>query len=208
MKILSDLIELRRKIGGLKAEKKAGGPNFPVKSAKDLMVKLRDAADEIGMPVAGAVVGQDFYYYPIITGVDKYGNTQYTTVVHCVCRVRFESSDGSFREFTGSGHGADTQDKAGGKASTYAWKDAVTKALSLPDAEMVDTDDEAAPITTSKAPTYGEVLKAIKSAENLKQLEAVKLLAQRAKLSKSQTTKLQAQFLARREELDGSGQGQ
>ena len=63
-KILSDLLQLRKKIGGLKAEKKAVGPAYAVKSAKDLMIKLRDAADELHMPLAGAVVHQDIFTEP------------------------------------------------------------------------------------------------------------------------------------------------
>ena len=57
--------------------------------------------------------------------------------------VRIEAEDGSYRDFVGTGQGADNQDKAGGKASTYAWKDALVKGLCLPDADMVDTDDES-----------------------------------------------------------------
>jgi hypothetical protein len=123
----------------LVAEKKAGGPNFPVKSAKDLAIKLRKAADEVGMPIAGAVVKQKVAHLP--RALDRNG-AEAGTAIHVITTVRFESMDGSFREFVGSGHALDAQDKAGGKASTYSWKDAVTKALSLPDKEMVDTDDE------------------------------------------------------------------
>lgn len=137
--ILADLIKLRKAIGGLVAEKKAGGPNFPVKSAKDLAIKLRKAADEVGMPIAGAVVKQKVTHLP--RPLDRNGQ-ETGTAIHVVTTVRFESADGSFREFVGSGHALDAQDKAGGKASTYSWKDAVTKGLSLPDKEMVDTDDE------------------------------------------------------------------
>lgn len=137
--ILDDLKKLRRAIGGLVAEKKQYGPNFPVKSAKDLAIKLRKAADEIDMPIAGAIVRQEYHEVP--RGVDREGR-EVGTATHIISTVRFESADGSFREFVGSGHGMDPQDKAGGKASTYSWKDAVTKALCLPDKEMVDTDDE------------------------------------------------------------------
>lgn len=134
-KIYTDLIALRKKIGGLKAEKK-GGVMFPVKSAKDLMDKLRKAADELNMPMAGAPVAMEFS--------DR--ATDKGTIVTCKTTVRFMSDDGSYVDFTGFGQGGDTQDKAGGKASTYAWKDGVVKPLSLPDADMVDTDDEQFPL--------------------------------------------------------------
>ena len=57
--------------------------------------------------------------------------------------VRLVSDDGSGITFVGQGHGADRDDKAGGKASTYAWKDALIKGLNLPDADMPDTDNDS-----------------------------------------------------------------
>lgn len=168
-KIRTDLIALRKKIGGLKAEKK-GGVMFPVKSAKDLMVKLRDAADELGMPMAGAPVDMKFQ--------DR--ATDKGTIVSCKVTVRFMSDDGSFVDFVGFGQGGDTQDKAGGKASTYAWKDALTKALSLPDADMVDTDDEQPfeePIkkdTFEPARPLGKILKQFADAATLADVETAK----------------------------------
>ena len=140
-KIWTDLVELRKKVGGLKAERKPG-VTFAVKSAKDLMIKLRDAADELGMPVAGAIVESITYDLPGIQVFSKPGIGCHTSV-----KVMFMSSDGSNVIFAGSGHGTSNDDKAGGKASTYAWKDAVIKGLSLPDDDMIDTDDESSPIT-------------------------------------------------------------
>jgi hypothetical protein len=142
-KILTDLIALRRAVGGLKAEKKKG-VMFPVKSAKDLMKKLRTEADELNMPMAGAVIHSTTFQLDGIEVFNKPGIGCHTTVT-----VRFMSSDGSYVDFAGSGHGTSNDDKAGGKASTYAWKDAVVKGLSLPDDDMVDTDDEAKPITAA-----------------------------------------------------------
>jgi hypothetical protein len=63
------------------------------------------------------------------------------------------SSDGSYVDFVGSGHGSSSDDKAGGKASTYAWKDAIIKGLSMPDADMADTDDESVPLAKTATPT-------------------------------------------------------
>lgn len=134
-KILGDLVELRKIVGGLKAEKKQYVP-FPVKSAKDLVIKLRKGLDELQMHLF--VVRQEVTHLPYTT--DAKGNNVTTT--HVVTTIRFVSSDGTFIESVGSGHGGSTDDKAGGKASTYAYKDAIIKALTTPDDEMVDTDDE------------------------------------------------------------------
>lgn len=166
-KIYTDLIALRKKIGGLKAEKK-GGVQFPVKSAKDLMDKLRKAADELNMPMAGAPVAMEYSERPTraADGTDK------GTIVTCKTTVRFMSDDGSYVDFTGFGQGGDTQDKAGGKASTYAWKDAVVKPLSLPDADMVDTDDEQFPL--EKPEPVKEVTRPLRKVIDMFQAAATK----------------------------------
>ena len=164
MKILTDLVDLRRKIGGLKAEKKQY-VLFPVKSAKDLMIKLRDAADELGMPIAGGVVATSVAPMTVVDVVDKNGNPGKYFLATAQVTLRFESSDGSFREFCGAGNGGGNDDKSLGKAMTYAWKDAMVKALALPDAEMVDTDDENVPVKTLKVKaTMTMVLTAIQEA--------------------------------------------
>ncbi len=129
--IHAGLISLRKAVGGLQAKKVQGGPQFAIRSAKDLGIKLRDALDACNL--VSMVVGQDG------------GNidTEKGTAAYVKCLVRVGAPDGSFVDFVGSGHGMDRDDKAGGKASTYAWKDALVKGLNLPDAEMVDTDDES-----------------------------------------------------------------
>jgi hypothetical protein len=63
-------------------------------------------------------------------------------MVHVTSIVRLAAEDGSFVDFVGSGHGQDRDDKAGGKASTYAWKDAILKGLCLPEVDIEDTDNE------------------------------------------------------------------
>ena len=129
------LLALRKKVGGLQAKKTTGGPSFAIKSSKELEIKLRDACDELGIPVCGPV------------GVDG-GNIDVDRGTAAFVKVvqRIGCSDGSYIDFVGIGHGADTQDKAAGKASTYARKDALTKGLIAPDKEMPDTDDEESPI--------------------------------------------------------------
>ena len=99
MKVYTDLIALRKAIGGLKANKK-NGIMFPVKSAKDLMERLRDAADDLGMPLAGAIVVSNTQLIPPLQIFNKDGIGSHTTVT-----VRFQSSDGSYVDFCGSGHG-------------------------------------------------------------------------------------------------------
>lgn len=172
------MLELRRKVGNLQATKKGGVP-YPVKSAKDLMTKLRDALDDLALDAK--VVHQAVQNLPspipslnkktektckrteksgdagdpdkhgrasVLETEDEVGEEnefdfRYAIICHIVSVIRVIAMDGSFVEFVGSGHGAGfDDDKVGGKASTYAWKDGWIKGLNLPDEEMVDTDDE------------------------------------------------------------------
>jgi hypothetical protein len=123
--------KVRAMIGGLQAKKQQNGPQFAVKSGKELMFKLRDALDKLG------------YDAPVVAATGGDVATEKGTCAFLTVTVELQCPDGSFKRMVGSGHGADRDDKAGGKASTYAWKDALVKGLSLPDAEMADTDDEA-----------------------------------------------------------------
>lgn len=158
---------LRRAVGGLKAEKKAG-VQFAVKSAKDLMDKLRAAIDNIP-ELSGVWVSQQN-----VSNVEVERGTACMTL----SVVRVGAQDGSFVDLVGSGHGAATDDKAAGKASTYAWKDALIKGLSLPDAEMVDTDDSSdeRPVrkaTTASPEEVAEGLAAVAAAKSAADLQGL-----------------------------------
>jgi hypothetical protein len=199
--IQKDLLELRRKIGGLVAEAKQG-VMYKVKSAKDLHIKLRAAGDELKMPLCGAIVNQFVHNLDPIAGFNRKGEPQTTFIAHVVSTVRFMSADGSFVDFVGSGHGSGTDDKAGGKASTYSWKDAIIKGLCLPDEEMEDTDD--APGTLPAPPSLKMVLDSIKSSMNLNELEEAKLLASMVTWNTDDQALIKTNYIKRKAALAGS----
>jgi hypothetical protein len=130
--VLTKLANLRKRVGVVKAEKK-DGVKFKVRSADKLADKLRKAADEEGLliyPVFAQGRG-----YPVEDG----------TLAEVNLTLRIQAlSDGSFIDVMGFGLGADTQDKAGGKAGTYAWKACLIQTLLAGGAE--DTDDTDTPI--------------------------------------------------------------
>lgn len=130
--------KLRRLIGGLKAERKAG-VQFAVKSAKDLLEKVHAATHELDMVTF--VTGLN------VTGLDVERGTG------CLVQsqVRVGCPDGSYVDFCGVGHGVATDDKGAGKGSTYAWKDAWVK-TGLPDKELVDADDSSDERPVKRAP--------------------------------------------------------
>lgn len=198
--IFSKLLELRRKLGGLRAKEQKGGPRFPIKSSKELMEKLRTAVDELGLVVA--VTEQEIH--PV--------QTESGTCCYVRCTVAVIAEDGSTVHFSGVGGGMDRDDKAAGKASTYAWKDALLKGLSIPDKEMVDADDEEGqgkevrPGAPKRSGAGGKdpeaaALAAIQSAESVEALEALKELLKR--MPPDAQARLSPAYAARRASLGG-----
>lgn len=140
------LRDLRRAVGSLAAKKQQGGPMFPVRSAKELMQKLAEALDELSLhafPVAQEVHHFETGEGKIPSNATASGKPVFRTLAHVKTTVRVGAADGSYIDVVGSGHGGDVDDKAGGKADTYAWKSALLKGLCVPEQDMPDTDDEA-----------------------------------------------------------------
>lgn len=138
--------QLRIEIGAVAAvqSKEKFGPKFPVRGAKDLAQKLANALNTLNMEAP--VIAQEVNLLPTdqIPGNERQsGNPVFRTLAHVKATVRLIAPDTSFIDMVGSGHGGDVDDKSGGKASTYAWKDAILKGLSIPHEDMVDTDDDS-----------------------------------------------------------------
>ena len=136
--------KLRRAVGAVAAKQSTEkwGPKFPVRGAKDLNQKLADALNSLDMVTS--VVAQEIHHIDAGTipkNERDSGSPVFRTLVHCKSTVRIIAPDTSFIDVVGSGHGGDVDDKSGGKASTYAWKDAILKGLTIPHEDMVDTDD-------------------------------------------------------------------
>ena len=155
--IHAKLRDLRLAVGGLTAKKQQGGPMFPVKSAKELANKLGQALTDLDL--IAPVIAQEIEHLDtdrIPGNSTASGKPVFRTLVHVKATVRVGAPDGSFVDFVGSGHGGDGEDKSGGKASTYAWKDAILKGLSTPEQDMIDTDDEQPAEVAEKAPKGGK----------------------------------------------------
>jgi hypothetical protein len=117
------------------------GMKFATLSSENVIDKVREAANKEGILVFPvATVGKA---YPVDDG----------TLCDVNVTFRVQSiEDGSFITIAGYGEGADTQDKAGGKAGTYAMKAALVQALlaggskAKGGVKAPDTDDEDEPI--------------------------------------------------------------
>ena len=176
--IHAKLIALRRHIGGLKSERKPGVP-YKVKAASALMERLRAGLDALNL--TAEVADQEIHHYAQVADDD--GNI--TTCVHVTSTVRITAEDGTYRDLLGSGHGFSSDDKAGGKASTYAWKDALVKGLALPDSDMVDSDDEAKPLKVGKPTALVAWITAFDNAATRDILDRTKAALDASKLSDS-----------------------
>jgi len=164
--ILALWAALRRHCGTIKAKSKPG-VRFKVRSAEDLVTRIRDKADELGVLIYPShVYGKG----EVVAGGDD-PNPRVCTLAEVQLQVTAQAvSDGSRLTFAGFGLGADTQDKAGGKAGTYAFKQALIQALLAGGAD--DTDDTDTPIpggprkpvTRPAAPTREAIETALKEA--------------------------------------------
>lgn len=156
--ILGLIHQLRQRVGTLKAKKK-DGVKFKIRSADELVDRIRPAADELGILI-----------YPV--HVEGRGHVvEDGTLAEVTLTVRVQAvSDGSHVDFCGFGLGADQQDKAGGKAGTYAFKSALVQGLLAGGSE--DTDDTDTPVPggvkpkapRAPKPTVDQVLAAVKAA--------------------------------------------
>jgi hypothetical protein len=157
---------VRQQVGVVELKKK-NGMKFETRASTDLMDKLAQALNDHGVlvyPTRGSGKG-------LVVEDGTMADVELTIVAQAI-------EDGSRLEFYGYGQGADTQDKAGGKAGTYAFKQALLQALQAggtkaPKKDRIpDTDDTDTPIeggvraktSKPKAPTFDEVSAALTAA--------------------------------------------
>lgn len=197
--IHAGLRALRREIGGLKAKKADFGPSFPVKSAKELEMKLQPALDKCNLSMT---CSYDIHYVApsdIPVTKNRKGEDQVVrSACWVVCTVRLCAADGSWIESQGAGGGMDGDDKAIGKATTYSRKDATMKLLAVPDENMIDTDDEEKPGAAAKDVT-AEMTAAIAACVSLDSLQELKPALM--KLTTAQQLKLSAAWAAKTKEF-------
>jgi ERF superfamily len=130
--VLRAVLELRKRVGIIDKKKKPG-MRFETRSSEDLIDAMRGPCNELGLLIYPTECkGNGF---PVEDGT--LASVGLDVVVQSV-------EDGSAIKWAGFGLGADTQDKAGGKAGTYAFKAACLQGLLAAGAE--DTDDTDTPI--------------------------------------------------------------
>jgi hypothetical protein len=161
--ILKLWLDLRKRVGNVALKQKTG-MKFKTRAATDTYDQVRAAADELGVLI--------YPYNARGEGKVVDNGTLCDVTLDIVCQA---VSDGSAIRIAGYGLGADTQDKAGGKAGTYAFKQALIQAClaggeKTPKKDRIpDTDDEAEPIPggvkpKSSKPSQTQVEDALKAA--------------------------------------------
>lgn len=174
------LQKIRELVGTLEAEKKAGVP-FKVKSSEALGLKLRAALDATGCNARLVrVVAKALPTLPAIPPTEDFDGEDAVFCAQATVTVRITAPDGSFADFEGFGMGTASDDKAAGKAVTYATKCAYVYGLNLPGAAMPDADDEvrkrkAAPAKPAGSPKLvAAMTSAIKVCESREALTALR----------------------------------
>lgn len=149
-KILKLWVDLRKQVGNVELKQKQG-MKFKTRAATDTYDKVRAAADDLGIliyPHEGKGEGK-------VVESGTLCDVQLTIICQAI-------EDGSCIAIYGYGQGADTQDKAGGKAGTYAFKQALIQAClaggeKTPKKDRIpDTDDDDAPIEGGVKPKSGK----------------------------------------------------
>jgi len=83
---------------------------------------------------------------------DKYGNPKNRVFVEVVTKYSLVHESGEQIDLTGYGHGVDSQDKAAGKATTYALKYALLYTFLVPTGKIDDTDNTHSAEIENKPP--------------------------------------------------------
>ena len=197
-------MQLRKATGVLQARAKAG-VRFKVRSADELIDKIREVANDLGILIyPGEARGAGH--------VVEAGTLADVTLVVVAQAIE----DGSWISFAGYGLGSDTQDKAGGKAGTYAFKQALVQALLAGGSENAkklgvhDTDDTDTPIpggvrppVKPKAPNGEQLISRLNAATTHDEYRAVVQLLMTA----SPDTQLSARdaVVAAKARVNGAG---
>lgn len=163
--ILKAWAAVRASVGVVELKKK-NGMKFETRASTDLTDKLAQACHDHGVLVYSTRGSGK----SITVDNGTMADVELTIVAQAI-------EDGSRLEFYGYGQGADTQDKAGGKAGTYAFKQALLQALlaggtKTPKKDRIpDTDDSDEPIpggvrAKSGKPTFEEVKAEMEAAQD------------------------------------------
>jgi ERF superfamily. len=125
--VVTSMLAVTRALGELGIAKKRENTqqHFKFRGVDDVMAALSPLLVENNLIVLPEALSHTFSTYPTKNG------TGYRSVV--LVQLTFESAvDGSQRVMKMYGEGGDSADKSTGKAQSYAFKDAILKAFSVP----------------------------------------------------------------------------
>ena len=142
-KIASAIINVMKAVKGIEKGMTVGTGKASYKAVSDKAVKdaYRSAMIENGLTILPLSVQEKDIKISEWMQTDNYG-TKRKQSVFCSVETKYLllHESGESQEIAGYGHGVDSQDKAAGKATTYAMKYALLYTFMTPTGDIDDTD--------------------------------------------------------------------
>ena len=135
------IIDVMKAVKGMEKNSKVGSGSYAYDGTKDSDVKevFNEELVKAGLCIVPTEINED-------TQIDRWseGERQKQSVLTKVTTkyLLIHSESGESIELAGYGHGVDTQDKAAGKATTYALKNCLLLTFLTPVGKMPDTETD------------------------------------------------------------------
>jgi hypothetical protein len=194
------IIAVMQEVKGIEKNLTVGGGQNSYKGVADQEVKkvIGEAMARHGLSVLPIGVEPK----TTIERWEEGGRTRQLVFTEAVTKYLLMHTSGETREIAGYGHGTDSQDKAAGKATTYALKYALLYTFLVPTGKIDDADVEhsdSKPVPQKAQPiTVEQASKELKEVETVEQL---RLLWN--KIPTGAREKIKNDFSLKREELEG-----
>lgn len=177
--ITKAIIAVMQTVKGIEKNTTVGSGNFGYKGVSDKDVKevYSKAMAENGLCILPIDIKEN--ELSISRWTDQYGKAKQSILCSVTTKYLLMHISGETQELSGYGHGVDSQDKAAGKATTYAMKYALLYTFMTPTGKIDDSDnthsnDVEAPIVkkTIKDGFVKNIVKwAIKNKFDIKKIE-------------------------------------
>lgn len=139
-KIYSLIPKIMADVGAIGKNKKNEHQNYKFRGIEDMYNGVQPALIKFGVFCVPQVIESQVFE---METVNKAGETKFSFRVLLKISHRFYAEDGSYIEVITQGEGIDTSDKASNKAMSAAMKYAFIELLSIPTADIADSDKES-----------------------------------------------------------------
>lgn len=139
-KLTKAIIAVMKSVKGIEKNLTVGSGSFSYKGVSDKDVKetYSKAMIENGLCILPIEVKEN--ELSISRWTDSYGKNKQSVLCSVTTKYLLLHTSGESQEISGYGHGVDSQDKAAGKATTYAMKYALLYTFMTPTGKIDDSD--------------------------------------------------------------------